>query len=132
MGKAAIILTSCHYEQAMTALMSANNLALSGHEVHLYGIFRGARIMKKGYRPWFPGLLFPVTWFYERKLKTAGAFTYPEQLETARELGVNFHVCDLCVKLGLLRESALLEGVKQTGMPEFAGILEESDVQLSF
>lgn len=132
MKKVAIILRSCDYESAMTTFMLANSSAILGSEVHIYMIFRGVRIAKKGYRPKFPGVLAPLTGAFEKRLKKQGFDTFKDQLDVARELGVKLHVCDLCVRIGLLKKEQLIDGVDIIGMPSFAEIAEESDSRFSF
>ncbi len=132
MKKVAIILRSCDYESAMSAFMLANSSAILGSEVHIYMIFRGVRIAKKGFKPKFTRPMGPLTNAFERRIKKQGFDTFQEQLDVARELGVKLHVCDLCVRIGLLKKEQLIDGVDIIGMPRFAELAEESDSQFSF
>ncbi len=126
------MLISCGYEQAMSALMLANASALTGKEVHLYAIFRGVNVVKRGFRPRFPGLLAPFTRPFESRLRRQGVGTFREQMATARERGLRIYACDLCVRLGLLRKEQLVDGVEIIGMPRFSDISAESDEHYSF
>ena len=130
--KVSIMLTSCGYEQAMSALMLANASAMTGKEVHLFATFRGVRVVRRGFRPRFLGLLAPLTPFFEGRLRREGIGTFAEQLAQAGELGVRLYACDLCVRIGLLEEARLVEGVQVIGMPRFAEITGESDEHFVF
>ena len=132
MKKVAMILKSCDYESSMSALMLANASAIQGSEVHIYMIFTGVRIAKTGYRPRFRGLMAPLTGVFERRLKKQGFDTFKDQLAVAQELGVKLYVCDLCVRIGLLKVEQLIDGVEVIGMPRFAEIADESDSRFSF
>lgn len=129
--KVAILLTSCDYERSMSTLMLANAHAMLGDEVHLFLIFRGVRLARRGFRSRFPGLLAPLTAPFERRLARTGIGTFREQFAMARELGVHIYVCDLCVQMGLLKRSHLVEGVEVIGIPRFAEIAGDSDVHFA-
>lgn len=130
--KMSILLTTCHYDRAMSALMMANASSLMGNEVHLYLVFTGVRIAKKGYKPRFPGLLAPLTGIFEKKVAKTGVLTFREQLAMALENGVNIYACDLCVNIGLLKKEKIIEGISIMGMPKFTEIAEESDIHFAF
>ena len=132
MKKLAIILRSCDYESAMAAFMLANASKIRGSDVHIYMIFRGVRIAKKGFKPRYKGLLAPLTGAFENRIKKQGFDNFADQLSVAQELGVNLYVCDLCVRIGLLKREQLIEGVEVIGMPRFAEIAESSDQRFSF
>ena len=132
MKKVAIILRSCDYESAMSAFMLANASKIQGSDVHIYMIFRGVRIAKKGYKPRYKGFLAPLTGAFEKRIKRQGFDTFAEQLAVAQELGVKLYVCDLCVRIGLLRKEQLIDGVEVIGMPRFAELADASDSQFSF
>lgn len=125
--KTTIVVFSGDFDKAFATFNIANGAAASGHEVTLFFCLWGTLLLKKrGDRLKGPNILarmFSVMrpggpagisrldmgrmgrWMMKKMLKGAGAATLEELMQSARDLGCRFIVCDLSLAvLGIKKE----------------------------
>jgi len=125
-NKTTIVVFSGDWDKALAVFNIANAAAASGHQVTLFFCLWGTILLKKPSR--FKGTniltkLFSVLrpggpagisrldmgrtgrWMFKKLLRDTGAATLEELMESARDLGVEFIVCDLSLNvLGIKKE----------------------------
>ena len=63
-------------------------------------------------------------------MKQKNVDTLPELITQAREMGVRFVACEMCMNIMGLQKEELMEGIDVAGVAEFASISENADATL--
>lgn len=127
--KLAIVVSEGTFDKGMMALMISNTAAAMGMEVHVFFTFFGLNLLKKGAQPKLPGMYRLFTGMFIRRMAKGGVQNFPEQLETAKELGVNLYACSTSMSLMGVTNENMIDGVKVLGASGFLNIAADTDMQ---
>lgn len=150
----AIVLFSNDMDKAMAAMIMATGYASLGHEVTVFSTFwglsafrdeksrpRGKDIISKMFGMMLPrsaerlalskmNMMGAGTAMMKHVMKQKNVDTLPALIEQAREMGVRFVACEMCMNIMGLRKEELMEGIDVAGVAEFASISENADATL--
>jgi peroxiredoxin family protein len=127
--KIAIVVSEGTFDKGMMAMMISNTAASMGMEVHVFFTFFGLNLLKKGARPKLPGLYRLFTGMFVKKMAKVGVVNFPQQLEMAKDLGVNLYACSTSMSLMNVNEGNMIDGVKVLGAAGFLNIAADTDMQ---
>ena len=127
--KVAIVVSECSFDKGVMAMMIANTAASMGMEVHMFFTFFGLNLLKKGTRPKLPGMYRLFTGTFEKKMSKVGIPQFGEQLNMAKEQGVNIYACSTSMELMNIKEADITEGAKIIGAAGFLNIAANTDMQ---
>ena len=150
--KTTIVVFSGDFDKAFATFNIANGAAASGHEVTLFFCLWGTLLLKKrGDRFKGPNILsrmFSVMrpggpagisrmdmgrmgrWMMKKLLRDSGAATLEELMQSARDLGVRFIVCDLSLGVLGIKEDQLRWVDTVAGAGTYIAEASESQVTL--
>jgi len=127
--KVAIVVSECSFDKGVMAMMIANTAVSMGMEVHMFFTFFGLNLLKKGARPKLPGMYRLFTRTFEKKMSKVGIPQFGEQLNMAKEQGVNIYACSTSMELMNVKEEDITEGAKIIGAAGFLNIAANTDMQ---
>lgn len=127
--KVAIVVSECSFDKGVMAMMIANTAASMGMEVHVFFTFFGLNLLKKGARPKLSGMYRLFTGTFEKKMSKVGIPKFGEQLNMAKDQGVNIYACSTSMALMGVKEENMTDGVKIIGAAGFLNIAADSDMQ---
>jgi len=125
----AIVVSECSFDKGVMAMMIANTAASMGMEVHMFFTFFGLNLLKKGARPKLPATYRLFTRTFEKKMSKVGIPQFGEQLNMAKEQGVNIYACSTSMELMNVKEEDITEGAKIIGAAGFLNIAANTDMQ---
>ncbi|NLK26496.1 MAG: pyridine nucleotide-disulfide oxidoreductase [Euryarchaeota archaeon] len=127
--KLAIVVSEGTFDKGMMAMFIGNTAAAMGMEVHIFFTFFGLNLLKKGAKPKLPGMYRLFTGMFAKKMARGGVENFAEQLNTARDLGVNLYACSTTMALMNMPLEVMCEGVKVLGASGFLNIAADTDMQ---
>lgn len=150
----AIVLFSNDMDKAMAAMIMATGYATLGHKVTVFSTFWGLSALrdeshkpaKKDIISKMFGMMLPRsanrlalskmnmmgagTAMMKHVMKQKNVETLPALIAQAREMGVRFVACEMCMNIMGLEKEELMDGIEIAGVAEFASISEKSDATL--
>lgn len=150
----AMVLFSNDLDKAMAAMIIATGYAALGHEVTVFSTFWGLSAFrrehagpgKKDLISRMFGMMLPGsakrlalskmnmmgagTAMMKHVMKKKNVETLPELIEQAKEMGVRFVACEMCMNIMGLSREELMDGMEVAGVAEFASISENADATL--
>ncbi len=150
----AIVLFSNDMDKAMAAMIMATGYASLGHKVTVFSTFwglsafrnenskpRGKDIISKMFGMMLPrsaerlalskmNMMGAGTAMMKHVMKQKNVDTLPELITQAREMGVRFVACEMCMNIMGLQKEELMDGIDVAGVAEFASISENADATL--
>ena len=127
--KLAIVVSEGTFDKGMMAMIIGNTAAAMGMEVSIFFTFFGLNLLKKGARPKLPGMYRLFTGMFEKKMAKGGVENFPQQLETAKELGVKLFACSTSMSLMGIGKEDMIDGVEVLGASGFLNIAADTDMQ---
>lgn len=127
--KLAIVVSEGTFDKGMMAMMISNTAVSMGMEVHVFFTFFGLNLLKKGAKPKLPGLYRLFTGMFVKKMAKVGVVDFPQQLEMAKDLGVNLYACSTSMALMNVTNENMIDGVKILGAAGFLNIAADTDMQ---
>jgi peroxiredoxin family protein len=127
--KLAIVVSEGAFDKGMMAMIIGNTAAAMGMEVNIFFTFFGLNLLKKGARPKLPGMYRLFTGMFEKKMAKGGVENFPQQLETAKELGVKLFACSTSMNLMGIGKEDMIDGVEVLGASGFLNIAADTDMQ---
>ena len=127
--KLAIVVSEGTFDKGMMAMIIGNTAAAMGMEVSIFFTFFGLNLLKKGTKPKLPGMYRLFTGMFEKKMAKGGVENFPQQLETAKELGVKLFACSTSMNLMGIGNEDMIDGVEVLGASGFLNIAADTDMQ---
>jgi len=127
--KLAIVVSEGSFDKGMMAMIIGNTAAAMGMEVNIFFTFFGLNLLKKGAKPKLPGMYRLFTGMFVKKMAKGGVENFPQQLETAKELGVHLFACSTSMALMGITADGMTDGVEVLGASGFLNIAADTDMQ---
>ncbi len=127
--KLAIVVSEGTFDKGMMAMIIGNTAAAMGMEVSIFFTFFGLNLLKKGARPKLPGMYRLFTGMFVKKMAKGGVENFPQQLETAKDLGVRLFACSTSMSLMGIEKEDMTDGVEVLGASGFLNIAADTDMQ---
>jgi peroxiredoxin family protein len=127
--KLAIVVSEGSFDKGMMAMIIGNTAAAMGMEVSIFFTFFGLNLLKKGARPKLPGMYRLFTGMFVKKMAKGGVENFPQQLETAKDLGVRLFACSTSMSLMGIEKEDMTDGVEVLGASGFLNIAADTDMQ---
>lgn len=127
--KLAIVVSEGSFDKGMMAMIIGNTAAAMGMEVSIFFTFFGLNLLKRGARPKLPGMYRLFTGMFVKKMAKGGVENFPQQLETAKDLGVRLFACSTSMSLMGIEKEDMTDGVEVLGASGFLNIAADTDMQ---
>ena len=154
--KKTIILFSGDFDKVMAAFIIANGAAAMGDDVTIFATFWGLNIFRKTEKVQsaakkstlqsmfgkmmpkgtgklglskmnFAGMGAPMM---KKVMKSAGAMSLEDLVDSAREQGVKFIACTLSMDILGFKEEEMIDGLEYAGVASYLGEADEANVNL--
>ncbi len=152
--KTSLVLFSNDLDKALAAFIIATGFASLGHKVSIFFTFWGLNVLRKDNPPAVKkdilsrmfGFMMPCgpkklalskmhmmgmgTAMMKHVMKQKSVVSLPEIIAQAQSMGIEFLACEMAMNVMGLKEEELIEGIKITGVANFAALSEQCSTTL--